>query len=214
MVRFLRNAVVAKVAGADSSLLQISSDERHGWRAIADLFQRRRPGAASADHAAHPWRTWLPAGTALPPGTGAVEDGARAAPAADRAIAERSSQRSVEPFRSRALGNRQSIVPENRKLRLRRQARRAILFRPLRRIRRARADPSPSCPRKLRSAIGPRDRGQCSRPSPWSMGAAVLEPRSGGAHRYGACSAATNRPGKPRTELRPLRAAIQFATQC
>ena len=28
MVRFLRNAVVAKVAGGDSSLLQISSDER------------------------------------------------------------------------------------------------------------------------------------------------------------------------------------------
>jgi DNA polymerase-3 subunit gamma/tau len=38
MVRFLRNATVAKVAGADSSLLQISSDERQRVAAVADLF--------------------------------------------------------------------------------------------------------------------------------------------------------------------------------
>ena len=38
MVRFLRNAVVAKVAGADSSLLQISSDERARVAGIAELF--------------------------------------------------------------------------------------------------------------------------------------------------------------------------------
>jgi DNA polymerase III subunit gamma/tau len=38
MVRFLRNAVVAKVAGGDSSLLQISSDERQRVAQIADLF--------------------------------------------------------------------------------------------------------------------------------------------------------------------------------
>ncbi len=38
MVRFLRNATVAKVAGADSSLLQISSDERQRVSAVADLF--------------------------------------------------------------------------------------------------------------------------------------------------------------------------------
>ena len=38
MVRFLRNAVVAKVAGNDSSLLQISSDERQRVGRIAGLF--------------------------------------------------------------------------------------------------------------------------------------------------------------------------------
>ena len=38
MVRFLRNAVVAKVAGADSSLLQISSDERQRVARVAELF--------------------------------------------------------------------------------------------------------------------------------------------------------------------------------
>ncbi len=38
MVRFLRNATVAKVAGKDSSLLQISSEERERVARVADLF--------------------------------------------------------------------------------------------------------------------------------------------------------------------------------
>jgi DNA polymerase III subunit gamma/tau len=38
MVRFLRNTVVAKVAGSNSSLLQISSDERQRVAHIAELF--------------------------------------------------------------------------------------------------------------------------------------------------------------------------------
>jgi DNA polymerase III subunit gamma/tau len=38
LVRFLRNAVVAKVAGADSTLLQISSDERARVARIAEIF--------------------------------------------------------------------------------------------------------------------------------------------------------------------------------
>jgi DNA polymerase-3 subunit gamma/tau len=38
LVRFLRNATVAKVAGADSSLLQISSDERARVARVAELF--------------------------------------------------------------------------------------------------------------------------------------------------------------------------------
>src|SRR5436305_1083427 len=38
LVRFLRNATVAKVAGADSSLLQISSDERARVSRVAELF--------------------------------------------------------------------------------------------------------------------------------------------------------------------------------
>ena len=38
MVKYLRNAVVAKVAGADSSLLQISSDERQRVVRTAELF--------------------------------------------------------------------------------------------------------------------------------------------------------------------------------
>ena len=39
MVRFLRNTVVARIAGADSSLLQISSDERNRVARIAALFE-------------------------------------------------------------------------------------------------------------------------------------------------------------------------------
>src|SRR5207247_10679058 len=38
MVRFLRNTVVAKIAGADSSLLQISGDERKSVARVAELF--------------------------------------------------------------------------------------------------------------------------------------------------------------------------------
>ena len=38
LVRFLRNAIVAKVAGGDSSLLQISSDERARVSRVAELF--------------------------------------------------------------------------------------------------------------------------------------------------------------------------------
>jgi len=38
MVRFLRNAIVAKVAGQDSSLLQISGDERQRVSRVAELF--------------------------------------------------------------------------------------------------------------------------------------------------------------------------------
>jgi DNA polymerase-3 subunit gamma/tau len=38
MVRFLRNAIVAKIAGKDSSLLQISSDERERVARVAELF--------------------------------------------------------------------------------------------------------------------------------------------------------------------------------
>ncbi len=38
MVRFLRNATVAKVAGTDSPLLQISTDERQRVAAVAELF--------------------------------------------------------------------------------------------------------------------------------------------------------------------------------
>jgi DNA polymerase III subunit gamma/tau len=38
MVRFLRNTVVAKIAGGDSSLLQISGDERQRVERVAELF--------------------------------------------------------------------------------------------------------------------------------------------------------------------------------
>ena len=38
MVRFLRNSVVAKIAGGDSSLLQISGDERVRVARVAELF--------------------------------------------------------------------------------------------------------------------------------------------------------------------------------
>src|SRR5262249_33727520 len=38
LVRFLRNVTVAKVAGTDSALLQISSDERQRVGRVAELF--------------------------------------------------------------------------------------------------------------------------------------------------------------------------------
>jgi DNA polymerase III subunit gamma/tau len=38
MVRFLRNATVAKIAGKDSSLLQVSSEERERVARVAELF--------------------------------------------------------------------------------------------------------------------------------------------------------------------------------
>src|SRR5947209_17179034 len=38
LVRFLRNALVAKVAGGDSALLQISSDDRQKVETVAELF--------------------------------------------------------------------------------------------------------------------------------------------------------------------------------
>src|SRR5690242_10663329 len=38
MVRFLRNATVAKVAGKDSSLLQVSSEERERVSRVAEMF--------------------------------------------------------------------------------------------------------------------------------------------------------------------------------
>jgi DNA polymerase-3 subunit gamma/tau len=38
MLRFIRNATVAKIAGADSSLLQISADERARVARVAELF--------------------------------------------------------------------------------------------------------------------------------------------------------------------------------
>ncbi len=90
LVRFLRNAVVAKVAGA-------------GLFPAADFFRRarprrknrriifgRRPVAASANHAADAFRTRLSPGTALSSRAGVVENVARATIAADGAIAERS----------------------------------------------------------------------------------------------------------------------------
>lgn len=38
LLRFVRNTIVAKVAGVDSSLLQISGDERHRVAQVAELF--------------------------------------------------------------------------------------------------------------------------------------------------------------------------------
>ncbi len=89
MVRFLRNTVVARIAGAESSLLQISSDERQRVARIAALFEEED----LARHLQIMLRTHselgLPAGTAFSSGAGTAEDGARPAAVADRAIAQR-----------------------------------------------------------------------------------------------------------------------------
>ena len=67
IVRFLRNTLVAKVAGIESPILQISSDEKKRVAAYRGAIRRRGTHALSADHAANPWRRKLQAGAALPP---------------------------------------------------------------------------------------------------------------------------------------------------
>ena len=111
MVRFLRNATVAKIAGKDSSLLQISSEERERVERVAALFGEEDLTRHLADHAADPRRTGIQAGAALPPGTWAAEDGARAALVADRAIAERCGRR----FVLRTLAQADAGAPELRR---------------------------------------------------------------------------------------------------
>ena len=78
MVRFLRNAIVAKVAGSDSPLLQISSDERARVSRVAELFSEEDLDALSPDHAAHPFRSRLQAGAALSPRIGFAKTRSRA----------------------------------------------------------------------------------------------------------------------------------------
>ena len=83
MVRYLRNALMAKLGGEQTELLQISGDERARAARTALLFHRRRADAQSADCAAHLRRSELPPGAALPPGTGPAEADSCAAAAAD-----------------------------------------------------------------------------------------------------------------------------------
>ena len=93
MVRFLRNAVVARVAGADSSLLQISSDERQRVARIAELFEEedlaRHLQIMLRTHGELGYRQEQRFHLEL----GSAEDGARAPLAADRAVAERAQAR-------------------------------------------------------------------------------------------------------------------------
>ena len=81
LVRFLRNAVVAKVAGGESSLLQISSDERQRVARAAELFSEED----LTRHLQIMLRTheWAPPGTAVSSGVGLVEDGPCATAASD-----------------------------------------------------------------------------------------------------------------------------------
>ena len=66
MVRFLRNVLVAKVAGSDTHVLQISTDERERVATRGGSVQRGGPRALPANHAAHAQRPELQAGAALP----------------------------------------------------------------------------------------------------------------------------------------------------
>ena len=91
MVRFLRNATVAKIAGERLFPAAGIGRRTRARGARRGAIRRRRSHAPSANHAANPRRTGIQAGAALPPGTRAVEDGTRPAPTADRATAERCS---------------------------------------------------------------------------------------------------------------------------
>ena len=109
MVRFLRNTVVAKVAGSDSPRAADFVRRTRPGCARGRALQRRRPHALSADHAAHPFRSGIQAGAALPPRIGVVETGSRAASASSRTVAERGSGESGSgsfAWRERFPGNR------------------------------------------------------------------------------------------------------------
>ena len=67
MVRFLRNVTVAKIAGSDSSLLQISSDERQRVARVAELFSEEDLARHLQIMLRTHGETRLPAGAALPP---------------------------------------------------------------------------------------------------------------------------------------------------
>ncbi len=83
MVRFLRNTVVAKIAGGDSSLLADFWGRTGAGSAGCRIVQRRGFGAASADHVADSRGAWISAGAAFSSGIGFAEDDARATVASD-----------------------------------------------------------------------------------------------------------------------------------
>jgi len=86
LVRFLRNVTVAKIAGKESPLLQVSSDERERVGRIADLFSEEDwLGTCKSC-----WRTHGELGYRQEQRfhleTGTAEDGTRAALASARAV--------------------------------------------------------------------------------------------------------------------------------
>ena len=93
MVRYLRNALMAKLGGEQTELLQISGDERARAARTALLFTEEETDPQPADRAAHLRRSELSPGAALPFGTWAAEADSRAAPAAAGGIAQRRCQR-------------------------------------------------------------------------------------------------------------------------
>ncbi len=89
MLRFLRNALVAKVAGQRFAGAADFVRRAGASGARGRALQRGRPVALHADHAAHAQRPGLQAGAALPSGTWTAQAGACATTAAAGGVAER-----------------------------------------------------------------------------------------------------------------------------
>jgi len=71
--RYLRNALMARLGGEHTELLQISGDERARAARTALLFTEEDLTRQSADRPAHIRRSELPARTAFPPRTGPAQ---------------------------------------------------------------------------------------------------------------------------------------------
>ena len=89
MLRFLRNALVAKVAGSDSPGPADFDGRAGACGPRGGTLQRGRSVALYADHAAHSWRAGLQTGAAFPSGAGTAEAGACSTLAAAGRVVER-----------------------------------------------------------------------------------------------------------------------------
>ena len=111
MVRYLRNALMAKLGGEQTELLQISADERARAARTALLFTEEEITRNLQIVLTHLRRSELTPGAALPPGTGTAEAGACAAAAAARGIAERRGERRRGAVSLRRLQVRPQRLP-------------------------------------------------------------------------------------------------------
>ena len=93
LTRFVRDLMIGRSCGAESTLIQVPNEQRQHIGEIAGALQRGRSFAIFQYSAASGKRNALCTGAAVPFGTGADEDGARAAPGFTRDAFERTRQR-------------------------------------------------------------------------------------------------------------------------
>ncbi len=108
MLRFLRNALVAKVAGSDSQVLQISTDERARVARVADRFSEEDLSRFMQIMLRTHSELGYKQEQRFHPGTRTAEAGARATTAAAGRVAERRGKR----WRRRAARDRRVRDPQ------------------------------------------------------------------------------------------------------